>query len=355
MSWEEGNVVVGEGLTPAVPAVIAGSVAAEDAKAWRDVLLGIAAATLVAAVVVVALRYLPTISVRFGGVWKRLHEEYWLLLFASPVFYAASAGILLLEKFYPADREQPLLSVSLAQDFVWIFFEAVMKVTVLVAFSALIRAVIRRKLGFAILGVWADWPVWSRWVMAVLAADFLGWFHHFVRHKVHVFWLFHTVHHSQKHLNMFTDFRYHVVEYVVANTIRVSVMTVLNFGHPEIVLYVLAHEWYARFYHANIRTNLGWLRYILVTPQSHRVHHSPEPRHWDKNFGVIFSIWDRMFGTQYKGSDEYPRTGVPYEDFPHEHSARVGSLLWTPLVQMAYPFRALVRGTRSERREARSE
>jgi sterol desaturase/sphingolipid hydroxylase (fatty acid hydroxylase superfamily) len=313
-------------------------------RARREILIGIALAIGAVAVVLLAIRFAPGLVRRMQGrMWGELHKSYWMLLFASPVFYLACVGILLLEKFFPADRQQPVFGTSLAQDFVWVFFSAILNVLVLVTFNAVLRSVIRKHMGWAILGLWTDWPMWSRFLLAVLAADFLGWFHHWVRHKVHFLWLFHTVHHSQKHLNLFTDFRYHVVEYLVGNLVRVSVMTLLNFGHKEIIIWLLIHEWYARFYHANIRTNLGWLRYILVTPQSHRVHHSPEPRHWDKNFGVLFSFWDRIFGTQYTGYDEYPKTGVPDRTFPHETSAHVGSLLWTPVAQMIYPFKAMLR------------
>jgi sterol desaturase/sphingolipid hydroxylase (fatty acid hydroxylase superfamily) len=72
------------------------------------------------------------------------------------------------------------------------------------------------------------------------------------------------------------------------------------------------------------------------------VHHSPHKRHWDKNFGVLFSIWDQMFGTQYRGWKEYPRTGIPNEDFPHETSRKIGALLWTPIAQMIWPFRKIL-------------
>jgi sterol desaturase/sphingolipid hydroxylase (fatty acid hydroxylase superfamily) len=98
-------------------------------------------------------------------------------------------------------------------------------------------------------------------------------------------------------------------------------------------------RWYTRFYHGNIRTNLGPLRYVLVTPQSHRIHHSIEPRHLDTNFGALFSIWDRLFGTQYRGHDEYPETGIADAAFPHEAKGDLRSLLVTPLAQMAYPLR----------------
>src|SRR5688500_19664991 len=105
-------------------------------------------------------------------------------------------------------------------------------------------------MGWAVLTAWSDWPMWSRWVLAVLAADFLGWFHHWVRHKVHVFWLFHTVHHSQKHLNMFTDFRYHVVEFLFWNIFCVSVLTLLHFQPVYIITLMLIHIVYEQTIYA---------------------------------------------------------------------------------------------------------
>ena len=59
------------------------------------------------------------------------------------------------------------------------------------------------------------------------------------------------------------------------------------------------------------------------------------------NFGALFSIWDRLFGTQYRGYDEYPETGIEDEAFPHETKGNVRSLLVAPFVQMAHPLRRL--------------
>jgi sterol desaturase/sphingolipid hydroxylase (fatty acid hydroxylase superfamily) len=132
------------------------------------------------------------------------------------------------------------------------------------------------------------------------------------------------VHHSQKELNFFTDFRYHVVEYVVRHTFLVIPFLVLAVEAPTIILFAIFQRWYTRVYHGNIRTNLGPLRYLLVTPQSHRVHHSIEGRHRDRNFGSLFSIWDRLFGTQYRRYDEYPDTGIEDAAFPSKEAAGSG-------------------------------
>jgi hypothetical protein len=89
-------------------------------------------------------------------------------------------------------------------------------------------------------------------------------------------------------------------------------------------------------YHGNLRTNLGVLRYLLVTPQSHRVHHSTELRHRDRNFGVLFSVWDQLFGTQYRGFDEYPETGVSDPTFPYRTAER--GPVATIAAQHLHPF-----------------
>jgi hypothetical protein len=90
-----------------------------------------------------------------------------------------------------------------------------------------------------------------------------------------------------------------------------------------------------------VKANLGPLRYLLVTPQSHRVHHSIEARHADRNFGVILSVWDRLFGTQWQGADEYPECGSAEPGVPLERSAADIVRLSAAWAQCAYPFRRL--------------
>tara|TARA_S200000501_G_scaffold347172_1_gene361332 strand:- start:606 stop:854 length:249 start_codon:yes stop_codon:yes gene_type:complete len=76
-----------------------------------------------------------------------------------------------------------------------------------------------------------------------------------------------------------------------------------------------------------------------VTPQSHRVHHSPILEHRDTNFGLTFSIWDHIFGTQYRNYDEYPITGIHDEGFPTEQDEPDKNLAKLVLDQFIYPFR----------------
>jgi hypothetical protein len=90
---------------------------------------------------------------------------------------------------------------------------------------------------------------------------------------------------------------------------------------------------------------LGLLRYIIVTPQYHRIHHSLEKRHWNKNFADRLVLWDILFRTRYAGADEFPDTGI--EGYPVRE---VGYYPWQVLASLAYhmiyPFLALARHIR---------
>ncbi len=275
-------------------------------------------------------------------------ERYWDMLAAwmssvvfadllNPWVLCSIPVILLIERFWPADREQPLFSRGLANDAMWFLLEGV-QVWVVVFYIAFLEKMYQTWCPWLTISIVASLPPWLHFIWGMLLSDFLGWLHHWARHKVPVFWSFHTVHHSQRELNVFTDQRYHIVEYFVARTISTIPMLMLGVGSPAIVAFNIFHRCYTKFYHGNIRTNLGPLRYLLVTPQSHRIHHSMEQRHFDKNFGVLFSFWDRLFGTLYKPAEEYPKTGLPDEQFPVDGGSRSVTPLRGVLVQMVYPF-----------------
>lgn len=274
---------------------------------------------------------------------------------ARPLFWVLFGGILVLEKLFPARREQRLFSVSFAQDLVWFFFSTTIGVTLIGIYVTFLRDFYADHLAFLTFEPIRSLPAWARFAWGALFTDFLRWLHHWVRHKVPVFWYFHAVHHSQKELNLFTQFRYHVLEYIIAHTVSTIPLLMLALDMPVIVAWNVFHMWFTRFYHANIRMNLGVLRYVIVTPQSHRIHHSYLAEHRDKNFGVLLSIWDRLLGTQIEDANIYPETGIPDPSFPHEKTARGAALITTPIVQHAYPFRAIWRDWRDKQRAAADE
>ncbi|MFV0524697.1 MAG: sterol desaturase family protein [Acidimicrobiales bacterium] len=95
--------------------------------------------------------------------------------------------------------------------------------------------------------------------------------------------------------------------------------------------------WWTRLQHANLRLNFGPLRYLLVTPQSHRIHHSVDPVHYNSNYASVFA-WDRLFGTQHKDSASYPPTGIGDRHYPEATSYQPRDLLASLTGQLMYPF-----------------
>ena len=176
-------------------------------------------------------------------------------------------------------------------------------------------------------------------LIGYLAVDFLGWFHHFVRHKIPFFWSFHAVHHSQQEMNPFSNERVHIFDWFVANTIKFIPAFFFKESLGIILSYIAIHKILDHLNHANVKTNLGPLKYIFVTPQSHRVHHSGEKKYFEKNFGVSLSIWDHLFGTQCRDYDVYPTTGITDPNYPYEKQAGFVNELKSFLNQQVYPFK----------------
>lgn len=262
----------------------------------------------------------------------------------NPWFYAIFLGVILLERAVPAAEGQRLFSRGLGTDVIWVLPKLLFHATLMPLYVITLQQLFERYFGGMSLTAMAQWPAWARVTMGLLVGDFVFWVTHIVRHKVRALWYFHAVHHSQRELNFFTEYRVHPVDDVFIFTIGVLPIMMVSESVVTIVAIVWIRHWHTRIYHSNIRTNFGWLRYLLVTPQSHRVHHSIEPRHQDTNFGLTFSLWDYLFGTQYRGYDEYPETGIQDADFPAEQGELKLAGAGNVLAQLFYPFRALARG-----------
>lgn len=273
--------------------------------------------------------------------------HYFFLLLEDRVlavsFWCTIVLTLCLQHLFPAKMTQRIFGVSFAQDVVWFFYGMMLNALILAFYVEYLTRIYQQHFSGLTVTSLGQSPGWVRFLLSLLLVDFLYWLQHFCHHKVPLLWRFHALHHSQRELNFFTDFRYHVVEYVVRYTFVIVPFLILKLDPPVIVAYVIFSKCYSHFYHGNIQTNLGPLRYVLVTPQSHRVHHSLEAEHRDQNFGAIFSIWDFMLGTQCRTFTVYPETGIADAAFPHEQRLGLKSLLLTPLSQLLYPFSVMVR------------
>jgi sterol desaturase/sphingolipid hydroxylase (fatty acid hydroxylase superfamily) len=154
---------------------------------------------------------------------------------------------------------------------------------------------------------------------AVLVAAIIGDFFFYTAHRIQHRWLwrYHAVHHSIRDLNAVNSY-HHVSETIVSQLfygIPLSlVVTNTGPGLPFASLFLWLH---IVWIHSPTRITLGPLRAVLVDNRFHRIHHSLEERHFDKNFGAFTTLWDRLFGTAYfPERDEWPDVGLAEVDEP---------------------------------------
>ena len=149
-------------------------------------------------------------------------------------------------------------------------------------------------------------------LISTFVLDFFYYWFHRTLHANRWLWQTHLLHHSDEHMNAMTAQRGHFAEGLIAPFLITLPMAVL-FDLPAVTIGVLSVIPYAYQFiaHANIRLGYGRFWWVLISPDYHRIHHSIEERHRDKNFTNWFPVWDWLFGTLYlPGKDERPQTGV---------------------------------------------
>lgn len=251
--------------------------------------------------------------------------------------------ILLLERRWPADPRQTSFPPGLVTDAWWFLFFPLLGVWLPSAFEALLQRLAGSSLENLRWDVFGSMPVALQVVAVVLFSDFMAYISHLLRHKISWMWEFHKIHHSQEQLNYFSTVRIHPLDLLCSSLIRFLPFALLGgeMALPTFLGWITFQRFYEMFVHANLRTNMGWLRYILVTPQSHRIHHSLEREHIDTNYGNIFSIWDFLFRTQVRDYDAYPPLGVDDPDVPRNTSTGIWAGARTFGRELVYPLIAL--------------
>ncbi len=248
---------------------------------------------------------------------------------------------------WPALPGQRRPSRALAEDAIWLLLSTVLAVTVVAAALAPFGAAYRHLTGGWALNLTPALGEWGVAVFAFVVADLLAWCSHWLHHHSGNLWYFHAVHHSQTDLNVLSDNRQHVVETIVAASLAYLPARILGLDAPAAIRLASLTIYFSALIHTNIRTNLGPLRWVFVSPQSHRVHHSISPEHFNTNYGTVFSFWDLLFRTRHHDTDVYPTTGINDPAFPHAREARPTALIAMWVRQVAHPFQLLFQHRRT--------
>ena len=144
-------------------------------------------------------------------------------------------------------------------------------------------------------------PVWVELLLAIMLLDFLAQYVvHFMLHKVRFMWRFHMVHHSDTHVDVTSGTRHHPIDFIMRETFALLAILIAGLPLAYYVLYRILTILFTYFSHANIRLPI-WLdkaiSLVFISPNTHKFHHHFEMPWTDTNYGNIFSLWDRAFGT----------------------------------------------------------
>ena len=143
-------------------------------------------------------------------------------------------------------------------------------------------------------------PGWAALPLALIALDLVVYLQHVMVHAVPLLWRLHRVHHADLHFDVTTGARFHPIEIVLSMLIKFAAILVIGPSPEAVAVFEVLLNATAMFNHGNVRlpTSLDrWLRWLVVTPDMHRVHHSVEDDETNSNFGFNLPWWDRLFGT----------------------------------------------------------
>jgi sterol desaturase/sphingolipid hydroxylase (fatty acid hydroxylase superfamily) len=187
-------------------------------------------------------------------------------------------------------------------------------------------------------------PGWLAVLAAVVLLDLAIYLQHVLFHAVPALWRLHRMHHADLEFDTTTGIRFHPVEIALSMVLKLAVVAALGAPPLAVLLFEVVLNASSLFNHGNVRIPAGLdrvLRWIVVTPDMHRVHHSVIPAETNSNFGFNLPWWDRLFGT-YRAE---PRAGhdamtIGIEQFRDPGELRLDRMLLQPWRDDAgrYPF-----------------
>jgi len=167
---------------------------------------------------------------------------------------------------------------------------------------------------------------------AFILIDLWTYWWHRLNHGVPFLWRFHRMHHSDPEMDVTTATRFHVGEIIFSSTIRLLLIPTIGIPIGVVILYDFLQLPVISFHHANISLSGAFdkgLRYFIVSPFMHKVHHSRSSRETDSNFSSLLSVWDRLFGS-YVEKEDYAGIVFGLDDFGDDRTQTIKGLLSTP-------------------------
>ncbi|HAB16886.1 MAG TPA: sterol desaturase family protein [Verrucomicrobiota bacterium] len=188
-------------------------------------------------------------------------------------------------------------------------------------------------------------PEWLSWIGAIALFDCWQYWWHRLNHRAPLLWRFHAVHHSDAEMDASSGVRFHTGEIVFSFLARLLVVPVIGISVPQLLVYEAISLPVILFHHSNLRISNRidrCLRWLIVTPRMHYVHHSRWQPETDSNFASFLSVWDRLFRS-FRLRSKPEEISLGLDDYEEREWRRLPGML-------ASPFRkSSARATTSQR------
>ncbi len=179
-----------------------------------------------------------------------------------------------------------------------------------------------------------QWPEGLETFLCIVVLDLMIYIQHVVLHMIPFFWRFHIVHHSDLDLDVSSGLRFHPIEIMGSMLFKIGLIFALGPLPMTVLIFEAILNGMAQFSHSNISLPERLdrlLRYVIVTPDMHRIHHSVEKRETNSNFGFNLSIWDRVLGTYiHDALKSQPQIIIGVNKFRTSDEVSLKSLLMMP-------------------------
>ena len=187
-------------------------------------------------------------------------------------------------------------------------------------------------------------PRWGRIAVAIMALDLAIYLQHVVFHAVPALWRLHRMHHADLDFDVTTGARFHPIEILLSMVLKLAVVTALGAPPASVLIFEVVLNATAMFNHGNVSLPQPLdrvLRWIVVTPDMHRVHHSVIPNETNSNFGFNLPWWDRLLGTyRAQPAAGHEAMTIGLDSFRDPGQLRLDRMLMQPFVGAAgqYPI-----------------
>jgi len=179
-------------------------------------------------------------------------------------------------------------------------------------------------------------PVWIGIPLAVAFLDLVIYFQHVAFHAVPTLWRLHRVHHTDLEFDVTTGTRFHPVEILISTGIKCAAVAAIGAPVVAVLAFELLLNASSTFNHGNVRLAPGadrWLRWLVVTPDMHRVHHSVVFNETSSNFGFTLPWWDRLLGTyRAQPAAGHEKMTIGVDAFRTAEDLQIDRLLIQPLL-----------------------